>query len=98
MDTFAVSQGIRSLLIGANLDIKFCPYTFLHVLCIQNALPGAGQTDSPIFNQQVRKIISKIFELLDVGFGFVLPEYDVVDSKVMLEKASFLVIFLILIV
>ena len=27
-----VSQGIRSLLIGADLDIKFWSYAFLHVL------------------------------------------------------------------
>ena len=44
-----VSQGIRSLLIGTDLDIKFWPYAFLHVLHIQNTLPGAGQIESPIF-------------------------------------------------
>ena len=44
-----VSQSIRSLFIGADLDIKFWPYAFLHDLQIQNVLPGAGQLESPIF-------------------------------------------------
>ena len=52
---WTVSQGIRSLLIGANLDIKFWPYAFLHVLCILNALPGAGQSESPIFQSTGKK-------------------------------------------
>lgn len=39
------SQGIKSLFIDADLDIKFWPYMFLHVLRIQKALLGAGQTE-----------------------------------------------------
>ena len=50
-----VSQGIRSLLIGADLDIKFWFYAFLHVLCIRNTLPGAGQTVPPIFQSTGKK-------------------------------------------
>ena len=35
-----VSQGIKALLFGAGLDVKFWPYAFIHVLHIHNALPG----------------------------------------------------------
>ena len=44
-----VSQGIKALLFGAGLDIKFWPYTFIHMLQIHNALPGQGQDVSPLF-------------------------------------------------
>ena len=50
-----VFQGIRSLLIGADLDIKFWSYDFLHVLRIQNALPGLGQTELSIFQSTEMK-------------------------------------------
>ena len=60
-----VSQGIKSLLIGADLDIKFWPYAFLHVLRIRNALPGVGQLESPIFQSTGKK---DNFEYLQV-FG-----------------------------
>ena len=50
-----VSQGIKSLLISANLDIKFWPYKFLRVLRIRNALPGAGQSESPILQSTGKK-------------------------------------------
>ena len=43
------------LLIGADLDIKFWPYTFLHVLHIHNSLPGAGETESLIFQLTGKK-------------------------------------------
>ena len=44
-----VSQGIKKLLIGASLDVKFWPYAFMHVLCICNALPRQGQDASTLF-------------------------------------------------
>ena len=44
-----VSQGIKALLFGAGLDVKFWPYAFIHVLRIRNALPGQGQDASPSF-------------------------------------------------
>ena len=34
-----ISQGIKALLIGAGLDIRFWSYEFMHVLRIGNALP-----------------------------------------------------------
>ena len=43
-----VSNGIKNCLIGAGLPIAYWPFTFLHVLHIQNALPGNGQGSSPI--------------------------------------------------
>ena len=43
-----VSNGIKSCLIGAGLPASFWPFAFLHVVRIQNALPGNGQKDSPI--------------------------------------------------
>ena len=39
---------ICALLVGANLDIKFWPYAFYHVLCMSNALPERNATQSPI--------------------------------------------------
>ena len=50
-----ISQDIRSLFIGADLDIKFWSYVFLHVLQIRNALPGTGQSESPIFQSTGKK-------------------------------------------
>ena len=50
-----VANAIRAMLIGANLGVQFWPYAFLHVLRIQNALPGAGQTESPIFQSTGKK-------------------------------------------
>jgi hypothetical protein len=43
-----VSNGVKAILIGAGLGIKFCPYAFNHVLIIRNAIPGQGQVESPI--------------------------------------------------
>jgi hypothetical protein len=43
-----VSQGVKAILIGAGLDIKFWPLTFNHILQIQNAIPGQGQLESPL--------------------------------------------------
>ena len=40
---------------GAGLDVKFWPYAFIHVLRIQNALPGQGQDASPLFLSTGRK-------------------------------------------
>ena len=39
-DYYTISQGVRALLIGSGLNIKFSPYLFMHFLCICNALPG----------------------------------------------------------
>ena len=44
-----ISQGIKALLFGAGLDVKFWPYAFIHVLRIRNAIPGQGQDASPLF-------------------------------------------------
>lgn len=44
-----ISQGIKALLIGSGLDVKFWPYVFMHFLCIYNALPDKGQDLSPLF-------------------------------------------------
>lgn len=52
---YTVSQGIKVLLIGAGLDVKNWSYTFIHVLCIQNGLPGQGQDTSPLFLSTDRK-------------------------------------------
>ena len=44
-----VENGVRALLIGANLDIKFWPYAFKHYLRIKNAVfPGRHMNTSPI--------------------------------------------------
>ena len=50
-----VSQGIKTLLFGADLDVKFWPYTFIHVLHIHNNLPGQGQDSSSLFLSTGRK-------------------------------------------
>ena len=50
-----VSQGIKALLFGAGLNVKFWPYVFIHVLRIRNALPGQGQDASPLFLSTGRK-------------------------------------------
>ena len=43
-----IANHIRCLLDGANLEIKFWPYAFHHMIRILNALVGRGQTKSPI--------------------------------------------------
>jgi hypothetical protein len=43
-----VSQGVKAILIGAGLDIKFWPLAFNHVIRIRNAFPGQGQLKSPL--------------------------------------------------
>jgi hypothetical protein len=43
-----VSNGVKAILIGAGLDIKFWPYAFNHVVRIRNAIPGLGQVESPV--------------------------------------------------
>jgi hypothetical protein len=43
-----VSQGVKAILIGAGLDIKFWPLAFNHILRIRNAIPGQGQLESPL--------------------------------------------------
>ena len=42
-----ISDGIHSLLFGANLDIKFWPFAFHHYLRLKNSLPKCGQLKSP---------------------------------------------------
>lgn len=63
-----VSQGNKSLLIVENLDIKFWPYAFIHVLCIQNVLPSQWQSDSTLFYQLDRRKNFTIFKFLVVLF------------------------------
>jgi len=51
---------IRALLIGANLDIKFWPYAFYHMLRISNAIPerhlqDSTNTASPLYLATGRK-------------------------------------------
>ena len=41
-----ISQGIKALLFGADLDVKLWPYAFIRIC---NALPGQGQDASPLF-------------------------------------------------
>jgi hypothetical protein len=43
-----VSQGVKAILIGAGLDIKFWPLAFNHIIRIRNAIPGQGQLESPL--------------------------------------------------
>ena len=43
-----LANTICALLIGANLDIKFCLYAFYHALCMSNVLPELGATQSHI--------------------------------------------------
>ena len=44
-----IYQGVKALLIRPGLDMKFWLYEFMHVLSIQNALPGQDQDSSPLF-------------------------------------------------
>ena len=50
-----ISQGVKALIFGAGLYIEFWPYTFMHVFCICNALPGQGKDASPLFLYTVKK-------------------------------------------
>ena len=43
-----LANTIRTLLIGANLDIKFWPYAFYHALRMSNAFPEKNESHSPI--------------------------------------------------
>ena len=43
-----ISNGIKSLLIGAGLETKFWPYAFFHCVRLRNAIPGQGQHTSPL--------------------------------------------------
>lgn len=43
-----VANAIRSMLLGANLDIKFWPYAFHHWLRIDNSIPSKDQTTAPL--------------------------------------------------
>ena len=43
-----VANGIRAMLHGANLDIKFWPYAFHHYLRIKNGMPSRDQDASPV--------------------------------------------------
>ena len=64
-----ISQGVKALLIGAGLEVKFGLYSFVHILCICNALPGQGQDESPLFLQKIKRTF-KICRFLDVKFGY----------------------------
>jgi hypothetical protein len=50
-----VANGIRALLSGANLDVRFWPFAFHHYLRIQNALASRGQSESPYMMAHGRK-------------------------------------------
>lgn len=43
-----VANAVRSLLLGANLDVKFWPHAFHHWLRIDNAIPSRDQDASPL--------------------------------------------------
>jgi hypothetical protein len=43
-----ISQGVKAILVGAGLDIKFWPLAFDHILRIRNVIPGQGQLESPL--------------------------------------------------
>ena len=43
-----LGNAIRTLLLGAGLDMRFWPYAFYHGMRIQNALPSKGMMKSPI--------------------------------------------------
>ena len=42
-----VADGMRAMLLGANLDVKFWPYAFKHYVRIRNSLPSRDQDKSP---------------------------------------------------
>ena len=50
-----ISDSIKALLIGAGLDSRFWPYAFYHSIRLRNAIPGAGQSSSPLFMATGRK-------------------------------------------
>lgn len=50
-----MANGIRAMLTGANLDVRFWPYAFHHYLRIQNATPSRDQAESPIRISQHRQ-------------------------------------------
>ena len=43
-----LSNSMRALLSGANLDVKFWPYAFYHSMRLSNAFPEPGESASPI--------------------------------------------------
>ena len=43
-----IGNGIRSLLYGAGIDIRFWPYAFYHMLRLSNALPEKNRHKSPL--------------------------------------------------
>ena len=42
-----IGNGIRAMLHGANMDVRFWPYAFHHFLRIKNAIPSKDQSKSP---------------------------------------------------
>ena len=42
-----VADGMRAMLLGASLDVKFWPYAFKHYVRIRNSLPSRDQDKSP---------------------------------------------------
>jgi hypothetical protein len=43
-----IANGIRSMLVGAKMDVPFWPYAFHHYLRIKNAIPSRDQQMSPL--------------------------------------------------
>ena len=43
-----VANAVRSMLIGANLDVKFWPYALHHLIKIDNTIPSRDQNASPL--------------------------------------------------
>ena len=43
-----IGNGIRSLLQGAGIDMRFWPYAFYHMIRISNAIPERNRTQSPL--------------------------------------------------
>ena len=44
-----IADSIKAVLLGAGLPVRFWSFASFHVLRIRNAIPGAGQTASPLF-------------------------------------------------
>ena len=90
-DHCTIPNHIRCLSDGANLQIKFWPCAFHHVICILNGSVGSNQTKSPAELSVSKKKTHKTFELLDAEFGLNPQQPAVPNSKTTHAKAHFLV-------
>ena len=85
-----VGDTVRALLTGANLDIKFWPYAFYHMLRISNSLPERG-TDHQYSLLQANAKTSLAFVPLAAEFGSAHQAAALLSSKLTQEKESSLV-------